>query len=122
MMSMLKFYVSSVSKSKLHKKNKILLEKIKANIEDQSNNGKDIFNLILFTETCLSGSFYPNPHRFCFHNFTRLQMGFFDNNFIVESENSTLSRDEKVPKSNHRFHISCGAMLGHTKKSHDLRM
>jgi len=92
------------------------IRKIKTYVEEQSNDGKVNFNLILFTKTYLSGSFFSSLNRLCFRNFAHLQMGFIDNNCFVESENSALSRDKNGPKSNHRLHVSCDAIIGHTKK------
>ena len=92
------------------------IKKLKACVEEQSNSGKVNMNLIIFTKTYVHGSFFPSLHRLCFRNFIHLQMGFIDNNCFVESENPALSRDANGPRSNHRLHVSCDAMLGHAKK------
>ena len=115
-MSMLNFLYFFCEQVETAQEEQDCIAKLKAYVAEQSNSGKVKFNLIIFTKTCLSGSFFPSLHRLCFRNFIHLQMGFIDNNCFAESENSALSRDTNGPRSNHRLHVSCDMIIGHTNK------
>ena len=87
------------------------LHKLSAHVKIKSGDQNMNPNLVLFTRNYLCGSFQLSLHRLCFRHFFHKGMVLIDNNFFRESENSALSRDSSGPKSNHRLHVSGGAIV-----------
>ena len=73
-------------------------------------------NLVLFARTYLCGSFILSLYRISFRHYLYKRMGFIDNNYFSESENSALSRNSSGPKSNNKLYVSGDKIMNHQKK------
>ena len=74
--------------------------------------------LISFIRNYITASFLPMLPKLSFHHYIHKGMRIIDHNYFSESENSVLSRDFAISKSNNKLHMAYDTIINHVNKKH----